>query len=48
MPLAGGHPKQLTQFDTDYIFDFDVSPDGRLAISRGKRVQDIVLIKNPK
>src|SRR5262249_54092796 len=47
-PLAGGRPRQLTQFDADYIFDFDVAPDGRLAISRGKRVQDIVLIKNPQ
>jgi len=48
IPLAGGRPKQLTRFDADYIFDFDVAPDGRLAISRGKRVQDIVLIKNAK
>jgi eukaryotic-like serine/threonine-protein kinase len=48
MPLNGGHARQLTQFDTDYIFDFDVARDGRLAISRGKRVQDIVLIKNAK
>jgi eukaryotic-like serine/threonine-protein kinase len=48
MSVAGGRAKQVTHFDRDYIFDFDVAPDGRLAISRGKRVQDIVLIKNPK
>jgi len=48
MSLTGGRAKQLTQFDADYIFDFDVARDGRLAISRGKRVQDIVLIKNAK
>jgi eukaryotic-like serine/threonine-protein kinase len=48
VPLARGHPMQLTHFDADYIFDFDVAGDGRLAISRGKRVQDIVLIKNAK
>src|SRR5262249_27872894 len=48
MPLTGGPGRRLTQFDTDLIFDFDVAPDGRLAISRGKRVQDIVLIKNVK
>jgi Tol biopolymer transport system component len=48
VPLAGGRAKQITQFDADYIFDFDVAPDGRLVISRGKRVQDIVLIKNAK
>src|SRR5262249_41656253 len=46
--VGGGRPRQLTQFDADYIFGFDVAPDGRLAISRGKRVQDIVLIKNTK
>lgn len=48
VPLAGGHPKQLTHFDADRIFGFDVAADGRLVISRGKRVQDIVLIKNAK
>ena len=48
VPLTGGRPKQVTQFDADYIFAFDVAPDGRLAISRGKRVQDIVLIKNAR
>jgi Tol biopolymer transport system component len=48
MPVAGGRAKEITQFDADYIFDFDVATDGRLAISRGKRVQDIVLIKNAR
>jgi len=48
VPASGGRGKQVTHFDADYIFDFDVGPDGRLAVSRGKRVQDIVLIKNAK
>jgi hypothetical protein len=32
-----------TDFDSEQIFAFDVSPDNRLAISRGSRVNDVVL-----
>ena len=39
-------PKKITNFQSDRIFAFDVSPDNRLAISRGVRVSDVVLIKN--
>lgn len=39
-------PKKVTNFQSDRIFAFDVSPDNRFAISRGVRVSDVVLIKN--
>ena len=45
-PLDGKPPRKLTAFDADQIFAFDVSPDNRLAISRGSVVRDVVLIKN--
>ena len=47
VPLAGGAPRKITNFDTDQIiFAFDVSPDNRLVISRGNWISDVVLIKN--
>ena len=45
-PLAGGAPKRITNFDSDHIFAFDVSPEKRLVISRGNWILDVVLIKN--
>ena len=47
-PLDGKPPRKLTAFDADQIFAFDVSPDNRLAISRGSVVGDVVLIKNAR
>jgi Tol biopolymer transport system component len=46
VPLDGKPPRELTAFDSDQIFSFDVSPDNRLGISRGSAVRDVVLIKN--
>ncbi len=47
VPLAGGAPRKITNFDSDQIiFAFDVSPDNRLVISRGNWISDVVLIKN--
>jgi Tol biopolymer transport system component len=46
MPLDGKAPKRLTAFDSGIIPAFGVSPDGRLALSRGSWVDDVVLIKN--
>jgi Tol biopolymer transport system component len=44
--LSGGPPQQITHFK-DLIFAYDWSPDGkRLAISRGRRPSDVVLISN--
>ena len=45
-PLDGRPPKKLTAFDSELIFSFGVSPDNRLAISRGIYVRDVVLISN--
>jgi serine/threonine protein kinase len=48
-PLDGGMPVQLTNFQGDQIFDFDYSADGKwLALSRGRRTEDVVLIENVK
>ena len=49
VPLAGGAPRRITNFDSDQIiFAFDVSPENRLVISRGNWISDVVLIKNVK
>jgi len=45
MPLAGGEPKQLTDFKSDQIFDYAWSRDGKhLALSRGQVSQDVVML----
>lgn len=45
-PLDGGPIRALTHFDDAQILDFAWSPDGRrLALSRGKWWDDIILIK---
>lgn len=46
-PVAGGAPKQLTDFKADQIFSFDWSRDGKqLVASRGVETNDVVLISN--
>lgn len=46
-PLAGGEPRQLTDFDKDELFAFAWSPDGRqLALARGFVTRDVVLVKD--
>lgn len=48
-PLAGGHPKQMTNFTTDELHHFDLSPDGKqLTLARGRIVSDVVLISDQK
>ncbi|HEU0174855.1 MAG TPA: protein kinase [Blastocatellia bacterium] len=48
-PLDGGAPKQMTSFTSDQIFWFDWSKDGKkLASSRGKMLNDVVLITEPR
>jgi Tol biopolymer transport system component len=45
-PLAGGAPKQVTNF-TDLIFDFDITADGKQFVcSRGNVTTDVILIKD--
>ena len=46
--LAGGSPKQLTQFaDNEDIRWFALSPDGkRLTVSRGTNIRDVVRIRD--
>ena len=46
VPIDGKAPRKITNFDSERIFAFDVSPDNRLVISRGHMVSDVVLIKN--
>jgi hypothetical protein len=46
-PFDGGDPQQLTKFDTDSIFSYAYSPDGKLlATARGRSISDVVLIRN--
>ena len=46
-PLAGGSPRQITNFISGSIFDFNWSPDGkRLLMSRGEVSSDVVLLSN--
>jgi len=45
--LTGGPPKQITNFESGLIFDFDWSRDGRqLALTRGSQSSDVILISN--
>jgi Tol biopolymer transport system component len=45
--LAGGPPKQITDFKSDLIFFFDWSRDGKqLALARGNTSSDVVLISS--
>ena len=45
MPLAGRVPKKLTNFNSEKIFSFGLSPDNRLAMSRGEYLIDVAVIK---
>jgi serine/threonine protein kinase/sugar lactone lactonase YvrE len=45
--LAGGSPKQVTNFSSDQIFDFDITADGKQFVcSRGNISTDVILIKD--
>jgi hypothetical protein len=47
LPLDGSAPRRITNFDDQNLFDFAFSDDGRtLAVARGPRVRDAVLVKN--
>ncbi len=46
-PLDGAPPKQLTNFKTEQIYNFDWSADGKnLVLARGTTTSDVVLIKD--
>ena len=48
-PLSGGPPKQVTDFKSDYLANFDWSPDGKfLAVTRYSFSSDVVLMSNAK
>ncbi len=48
-PVGGGTPKQLTNFTSELIYEFDISRDGKqLVLNRGTRTTDVVLISNIK
>ena len=45
-PLDGGPARQITNFQSDQIFWFEWSPDGRqLGVSRGAITSDVVMIR---
>ena len=46
-PILGGTPKQVTHFNSEQIWGFDLSRDGkRLVMRRGRTQEDVVLIRN--
>ena len=46
-PVAGGKPRQMTNFSSDRIYSFDWPPDvNQLVVARGNSSSDIVLISN--
>jgi Tol biopolymer transport system component len=45
--LAGGAPRQITNFESGLIFDYEWSRDGRqLALTRGSESSDVIMISN--
>ena len=48
-PLDGGRPRQITDFESDLIYNFAYARDGRtLALARGSHTRDAVLISDVK
>jgi Tol biopolymer transport system component/predicted Ser/Thr protein kinase len=46
-PLAGGTPRQITNFTSGRIFDFSWTRDGKqLLLAKGETTSDVVLISN--
>jgi serine/threonine protein kinase/WD40 repeat protein len=46
-PLAGGPPRQVTDFTSGHIFDFAWSRDGKqLLLSKGEETSDVLLVSN--
>lgn len=43
-PLSGGAPKKLLESANQVIYLFDIARDGSIALSRGLRAHDVVLI----
>jgi hypothetical protein len=46
--LAGGEPKQITDFKSDQIFSFAWAKDGTLVCTRGTVTNDVVLMSSAK
>jgi Tol biopolymer transport system component len=44
--LDGSSAKQLTGFDSDRVYRFDLSPDGRLIYERGTTLSDAILFRS--
>ena len=45
-PLGGGAAVPVTEFHADEIFTYAWSREGKLALARGKRVNDVVLLRS--
>src|SRR5262249_20936442 len=43
-PLGGGPARQITHFDSDKIFAYDVSPEGKVFLARGRISANVALI----
>ncbi|MGA8088713.1 MAG: LpqB family beta-propeller domain-containing protein [Terracidiphilus sp.] len=46
-PLSGGRPTQVTRFNSDQIWDFDISRDGsQIVLTHGRSDSDVMLIRD--
>jgi Tol biopolymer transport system component len=46
-PLSGGRPTQVTRFNSDQIWDFDLSRDGsQIVLTHGRIDSDVMLIRD--
>jgi Tol biopolymer transport system component len=45
-PVDGSPARPLTNFTSDHIFRFDISPSGRLVYERGTTVNDAILLRS--
>jgi Tol biopolymer transport system component/DNA-binding winged helix-turn-helix (wHTH) protein len=43
-PLDGGPPQEVSTFNDSYIYTFDWSRDGKIAVARGNYAFDVVLV----
>ena len=45
-PLEGGEARQVTNYEREIFYSFDISSDGRLLLANGLTTSDVVLFKD--
>ncbi len=46
MNIDGSQPRQLTDFKADLIWSFDWSRGDHIVMARGRKVEDIVMVRS--